>query len=133
MATKKLAAHVALYDDEGVLHQLRPGDSVPGWAKDRIGKHALEGDEDTDPIVAASDAAREDIDPDGENDLTPAANIDILGDPNRTPLATPSEDAEGNRLGDKDVKASTKSEAKGAGAPDFTKPAARRGSKNTEK
>lgn len=130
---KKLAVNVALHDDSGKLHDLRIGDTVPDWAKDRIGDHCFEEDE-----ALLVGGGSEELNPEGENDLNGAANIDILGDPDRAPVggtanADPTKafdeksDTEGE--GTPDAKAA----AKGEGTPDFTKPSTRARGKNAQK
>lgn len=102
---KKLAAHIAVYDDNGQLVQLKPGDEVPSWATDKVGDHVYEEEQEQgDPYED-----RDDLNPDGGNDLTPTANPDLIGETERP-------------AGEEEPPADE-------GTPDFTKPAAKRGSK----
>lgn len=115
-------AYVSVTDDGGTVHQLAPGTDVPDWAKDKVGDHALEGNEETQTSDAEAD-----FNPDGGNDLNEAANVDLRAGtaPDGTTEAPTGDD--GNA--DADAAKDSDGDTDGEGAPDFTKPAPRSRSK----
>jgi hypothetical protein len=59
MAGKKLAYTVYLQDEHGETVAFGPdSDSIPKWAADKIGKHAYEGAEESEPDESSAPAKR---------------------------------------------------------------------------
>ena len=110
----KFSARVAVHSEDGSTTWFNPGDVVPEWAEDIVGKHCLELEVEPDvPDFTAGG------DEDSEGDSESAGD----SDPDDTSVDDADDsEGEGDAVESDDVDSAVKTDV-----PDFTAPAQRRG------